>query len=281
MGIEFSTTLQRAGARLALHVSGATDVGRVRLVNEDSLFATPPAFIVADGMGGHHYGDRASQSVAAAFAATFPSTEPFAPASPATVLRAIDAANDVVQSLVTYEDGPGAIAGTTLTGIALVESGDFAAADAAAGAGGEELHWMIVNVGDSRVYGWNGRGLVQITVDHSAVQEMVDMGLITRDEALVHPDRNVITRAVGSEEHVETDVWLMPTTGHQVFLLCSDGLTKELADTAIAELIAEYSQQPEPSESLAEHLVRTAVERGGRDNITVIVVESEFITGEA
>lgn len=266
MGAEFSTSFARASEHVTVHVSAASDVGAVRQVNEDSYFAIAPVFLVADGMGGHSYGDRASQTVAASFHETYIEGE-FEPTTPHMVLDVIDRANASVQNLVSEADGPGAVAGTTLSGIALVEADEM---------GPQGLHWMIYNVGDSRVYGWNGRSLVQITVDHSAVQEMVSMGLITAAEALVHPDRNVITRAVGSEPQVEADIWLMPTRGHQVFLVCSDGLTKELEDAQIAELILAYGEEAEPGLSLAEHLVQTAVERGGRDNITVVVVESEL-----
>ena len=265
MGAEFSTSFERDGEHVTVHVSASTDIGTVRQVNEDSFFATPPVFFVADGMGGHSYGDRASQTVAATFGETFPGGD-VGPTTPESVLGTIERANASVQGLITDDDGPGAVAGTTLSGLALVEADEL---------GPHGLHWMIFNIGDSRVYGWNGRSLVQITVDHSAVQEMVAMGLITPDEALVHPDRNVITRAVGSEATVEADVWLMPTRGHQVFLICSDGLTKELDDAQIAEQIIEYGADPEPELSLADMLAQTAVERGGRDNVTVVVVESE------
>ncbi|MFD0995018.1 serine/threonine protein phosphatase PrpC [Pseudoclavibacter chungangensis] len=267
MSAEFSTSLTRADELVQLHVSASSDVGSVRQVNEDSYFATPPVFLVADGMGGHAYGDRASQTVAREFGEEFGSAATIEPTTPEDVLRVIDRANAGVQGLVTEADGPGAVAGTTLAGVALVEATDM---------GSEQLHWMIFNVGDSRVYGWNGRSLIQITVDHSAVQEMVSMGLITPADALIHPDRNVITRSVGSEERVEVDIWLMPARGHQVFLICSDGLTKELDDAQIAELIIAYGTDPEPEVSLADMLVQTAVERGGRDNVTVAVVESSL-----
>lgn len=265
MQAEFSTSYERSFGSLTLHVSAASNVGLVRQINEDSFFAKSPVFFVADGMGGHAYGDRASQTVASTFDEAIQSEEPL---RPERVLELIDEANTKVQQLITEDDGPGAVAGTTLSGIAIVDVEEI---------GGDDLHWMIYNVGDSRVYGWNGRSLIQVTVDHSAVQEMVTMGLITPADALIHPDRNVITRAVGSERHVETDIWLMPTRGHQVFLLCSDGLTKELDDAQIAEVMTEYSTQTEPSISLSEALVEAAVAAGGRDNITVVVVESELV----
>lgn len=269
MHAEFSTTYERSFGTLTLHVSAASNVGRVRQVNEDSFFAKSPAFFVADGMGGHAYGDRASQTVAATFERAIQDETPL---RPERILELIDESNEQVQGLITEEDGPGAVAGTTLSGIAVVDVDEI---------GGDELHWMIFNVGDSRVYGWNGRALIQVTVDHSAVQEMVAMGLITPADALIHPDRNVITRAVGSERHVETDIWLMPTRGHQVFLLCSDGLTKELDDQEIAEVMSAYGAEEEPQLTLSQALVEAAVEAGGRDNITVVVVESTLTPAPA
>ena len=273
MQTEFSTTVATRVGDLEMWGSAATDVGMVRAVNEDSFFAQPPVFVVADGMGGHSLGDRASQTVAETFAERFAAE---APTDPQTVIATIDDANDRIQRLVTEAEGPGAVAGTTVTGVALVEVDPN---------GGDALapHWMIFNVGDSRVYGWNGRGVVQITVDHSAVQEMVYLGVLTPEEALVHPDRNVITRAVGSEADVLTDLWLMPVQGHQVFLICSDGLTKELEDEEIAEVIRLYADAPAeqtPPASLSEVLVRAALDRGGRDNVSVIVVESRVLGRE-
>lgn len=254
---------------IAIRADAVTDVGSVRAVNEDAVLAEAPVFIVADGMGGHSFGDRASQSVVEAFKETFQDAE-FA--SPESVLGAIDSANQRIQELVT-EDSPGTVAGTTLAGIAIV---DVAPADGE----GSEPHWMIFNVGDSRVYGWNGRDLVQVTVDHSAVQELVSLGIITPDEAEHHPDRNVITRAVGSEPNVETDLWLMPVQGHQLFLVCSDGLNKELADQEIGNIIREYLEEAEPEATLAQTLVNEAIARGGRDNVSVVIVESSVETVE-
>jgi serine/threonine protein phosphatase PrpC len=104
------------------------------------------------------------------------------------------------------------------------------------------------------------------------VQELVDAGVIRQSEAERHPERNVITRALGAEESVEPDVWLLPTEGRQVFLICSDGLTKELDDHAIAEVLATGRGH---AHGLAGELVDQALARGGRDNVTVVVVEAE------
>lgn len=264
---EFNATVATCAGELELRVSVATDIGTVRAVNEDSVYAKTPIFLVADGMGGHSYGDRASQSLVAAFSDHFVKNEP---THPVEVLKAIDEANTRVQHLITEEDGPGAVAGTTLAGLALVEVAPNEESAVAP-------HWMIFNVGDSRVYGWNGRDVVQITVDHSAVQELVSLGVITADEALVHPDRNVITRAVGSDTEIETDLWLMPVQGHQVFVVCSDGLTKELDDRQISDLIRNHMREAYPELSLSDALVRLAVERGGRDNVSVVTLESNAV----
>ena len=270
MAEELIRTLATRSGNIELRAVAATDVGAVRAVNEDSVYARAPLFFVADGMGGHHYGDRASQAIGAAFDELLPSDQP---STPAEILAVIDAANERIQGLITEADGPGAVAGTTLAGVALVE--------VAAGEGSEILpHWMIFNVGDSRVYSWNGRDVVQITVDHSAVQELVALGVITPEEALVHPDRNVITRAVGSDTFVDTDLWLMPVQGHQVFIVCSDGLTKELEDEQISATIRQHIGDADDKDTLAQALVTNALNHGGRDNVSVVVVESTVLPPE-
>jgi serine/threonine protein phosphatase PrpC len=248
------------GGALTLRGSAATDRGAVRRVNEDSFFARLPVFLVADGMGGHQLGDRASQTVVATFDELFP--EPV-PAEQDAVLEAIEASNDAVLGLIDAGAEPGSLAGTTLTGVALVtEHEDPSAA----------LRWMVFNVGDSRVYSWNGTALAQLTVDHSAVQQLVDLGLITPAQAAVHPERNLITRAVGADADVQADAWLLPVAGRQLFLACSDGLVKELGDDTIADIVAEHAGGD--VESLAQRLVDTAVDAGGSDNVTVVVIET-------
>ncbi len=158
---------------------------------------------------------------------------------------------------------PGTLAGTTLTGVALVtEPEDPSSA----------LRWMVFNVGDSRVYSWDGAALAQLTVDHSAVQQLVDLGLSTQAQAAVHPERNLITRAVGADADVAADAWLLPVDGRQLFLACSDGLVKEVGDETIAAIVQEHAGHD--VESLAERLVATAVDAGGSDNVTVVVIET-------
>ena len=201
------------GSALIAH-SAQTDVGRVRSVNEDAYLAEAPVYLVADGMGGHARGDVASRTVVETFRRHL---EAGVPSSPEQVLDAIHSSNDAVRALSGEGEEGTAVAGTTLAGVALVDAGD--------GAG---FHWMAFNVGDSRIYSWDGRTLEQLSVDHSAVQELVDAGLIRADEAERHPERNVITRAIGADEFVDPDIWLIPAAGRQVFLICSDGLSKEV-----------------------------------------------------
>lgn len=251
-----------AGATVRFRFAGHTDRGAVRSINEDSFFAVPPVFVVADGMGGHAHGDKASRAAVSAFSDRF---EAGVPTDPTTILSTISAANDAVFAL------PGeALSGTTLTGIALVRVGPA-----------ENHHWMAFNVGDSRTYSWDGRTLTQLTVDHSAVQELIDAGEITKGEAEQRPDRNVVTRALGASREVDPDVWLLPARSRQTFLLCSDGLTKELGDDEIARIMvfheSEHLRHPDTTPmSLAERLVGAAIAAGGSDNVTAVIVESEF-----
>jgi serine/threonine protein phosphatase PrpC len=250
------------GGALTVRGSAATDRGAVRRVNEDSFFARLPIFLVADGMGGHQFGDRASQTVVATFSELFPDA---VPAEQDAVLEAIEASNEAVLGLVDAGQAPGSLAGTTLTGVALVTEPEDPSGS---------LRWMVFNVGDSRVYGWDGSALAQLTVDHSAVQQLVDLGLITRAQAAVHHERNLITRAVGADGDVNADAWLLPVDGRQLFLACSDGLIKELGDDSIAAIVGEHAGRD--VESLAQRLVATAVDAGGSDNVTVVVIETLF-----
>lgn len=247
---------------LRVSFSAATDRGRVRKLNEDSYLAQSPVFLVADGMGGHSFGDRASQSVASTFSGIVGDGVPL---RPELVVETITAANDSVIAVAGGDD-EGTVSGTTLSGIALVASES-------------SHHWMAFNVGDSRVYSWDGRRLEQVTVDHSAVQELLDLGQITPLEAFDHPYRNVVTRAIGVYAQVDPDVWLLPIGGRQVFLVCSDGLTKELGDDQIASILAERFSLPE-GETVADRLVQAALAAGGGDNVTVVVVEAELIGSE-
>jgi len=235
-------------------VSVASDRGLVRQVNEDSFLAEPPIFLVADGMGGHAFGDRASQLTARVLHNELGAELPLRPAA---VLDAVREANARVQQIDETE-----FAGTTLAGVALVRDSDDA-----------RPHWMAFNIGDSRIYSWNDGVLAQLSVDHSAVQELVDGGVITALEASQHPDRNVVTRAIGVADDVDPDVWFLAAGGSQTFLICSDGLTKELTDEAIGAVL----EATVDDDSAADRLVAAALAAGGADNVTVVVVESDLV----
>jgi serine/threonine protein phosphatase PrpC len=275
MSIDERHELRLPDVSVRFRFAAHSDRGTVRTLNEDSLLARVPLFVVADGMGGHSFGDRASQAAVGVFAAAF---EAGAPATAQRVLDTIGLANDAVLALTEGGNLAGTISGTTLTGVAFVDIG----ADG-------NYHWMAFNVGDSRIYNWDGRTLTQLSVDHSAVQELVDLGHITRREAERHPDRNIVTRALGADSEADPDVWLQPATGHQRFLLCSDGLTKELDDDEIARILVFHDGEQLRGDggapmTIAERLVNAAVSAGGSDNVTVVMVESEVVgapTGSA
>ena len=244
--------LPLADGSLELVVSALSDRGRVRAVNEDSYLASPPVFLVADGMGGHRFGDRASSATARAFAERIDADRP---TTVAAVIAAMAESHRRVVELAGDEQ-----AGTTLSGIAVVQE-----------PGDDQARWMAFNIGDSRLYSFAASsGLTQISVDHSAVQELIDLGEISRAEAETHPERNVITRALGSGPLPDPDVWLFPIEPDQLFLICSDGLTKELGDDQIAAVVA---ADADPA-AVARELVGAALQAGASDNVTVVVVSA-------
>jgi protein phosphatase len=148
--------------------------------------------------------------------------------------------------------------GTTVAGLCMVRL-----------SGGD--HWLVFNVGDSRVYRFVDDRIVQVTVDHSEVAEMVAAGEIPASAAGAHPRRNVITRALGSDPAPQPDVWVFPAASRERFVVCSDGLSVEIGDGEIADVLrTEINPQ-----SAADELVRSAVRAGGRDNVTVVVVDHE------
>lgn len=234
---------------LLLDAAGFTDVGRKRSINEDNFLVEHPVYVVADGMGGHAAGERASAAIVEQFRQLCGRGQ----LDPAEVVDIVLAADDAVRDLKTSGERP---AGSTLTGVVVVEQAGLAC-------------WMIMNVGDSRVYRLSDGVLEQLTVDHSTVQEMIDQGRLTPEQGLAHSGRNVITRAIGAD-YSAADYWLMPVTTGDRMLVCSDGLTRELDDAALLSLLREAPS----AESAAQTLVRAAVQRGGRDNVTVVVVDA-------
>jgi protein phosphatase len=231
----------------------ATDTGQ-RAENQDSSVARPPVFAVADGMGGHAEGRQASEVVVDRLAA--------AEGTALTVdgLReAIRDADERIRSVAeSIADARGM--GTTVAGVALVE----AVVD-----GTPQPCWAVFHVGDSRVYLLTGDRLERVSTDHSVVQELLDAGMIQEGDVSSHPQRHLVTRALGVGTYDDPDVSLVPVEPGQRFLACSDGLTGELDDGEIARLLAGAA---DPAEAAAV-LVRTAADRGASDNVTAVVVE--------
>lgn len=226
----------------------ATDTGRRRTRNEDAVLADRTAFFVADGMGGHLAGDVASRTALSEVAILAGRDE-------VTAEDCAEAVRLAAASIDAIDAPAGRPAGTTLTGALVTCSGGAP-------------YWLVVNIGDSRTYLWRGGRLDQITVDHSAVREMLDAGEITAAEVRTHPERNIITRAVGGGMEPRADVWMVPRHPGDVLVVCSDGVTGEIDDDEVADL----ARRTPDAGALARSLVVTAVERGGRDNASAVVV---------
>lgn len=227
----------------------ATDTGRVRQANEDSFLAVDGLFAVADGMGGHQAGEVASQLALECLAAEFTA------AGTDMLVRAVEEAN---RTLVSRSAADPSLAGmgTTLVAMGLV---DASGRDAIG----------VVNVGDSRLYLLSDGELAQITEDHSLVATMERQGRLTAAEAAVHPQRNILTRALGIDGSVLVDSWeILPVNGDR-YLICSDGLFNEVDESRIAATLRRLA---DPNEACRE-LVRLANEGGGRDNITCVIVD--------
>jgi len=246
---EFRVELPSTGKTVTLAWAALTDVGHRREVNEDSVIAQAPIFSVADGMGGHSAGDVASAAV----------VNRLAEHAGKSVLDAqsIDSALSLaVEDMATAPGVTDQGTGTTVTGVVLaVVSG--------------APNWMVFNIGDSRVYQLTSGVLEQVTNDHSVVQELLDAGRITREEAEVHPHGNIITRAVGFHEPPIPDYRILPLQPGMRILVCSDGLSKEITSYGIRHFLMVNST----AAAAATALVDAALENGGRDNVTVIVLD--------
>ncbi len=233
----------------------ATDVGRVRSTNQDSYYVSATLYAVADGMGGHRAGEVAAQLATDSLQAEFGDGHPDLTTD--ELVRAVQRANTAVVDAATDDPDLSGM-GTTLCALALIE-------------GPDDDRLAIINVGDSRVYLLKGGELEQITDDHSLVATLERQGRLTADEAAVHPQRNIITRALGIDSRVMVDSWeVRPVPGDR-YLLCSDGLFNEVEESRIAATLRKLAS---PDEA-ARELVRLANEGGGRDNITVVVVDVE------
>jgi protein phosphatase len=258
--------LVRVGVdQVELHYGAATDVGLVREVNEDSHLAEPPVFVVADGMGGHDGGDIASRIVAEEFARL------------AEAGYDAHRGRDVVDStllrcqrrLQQYGDthrgsDGGRWHGGTTAVVALLVQEDG------------EPRWLLANLGDSRIYRFSHGELVRVSVDHSVVQELVDAGEITEEEAGVHPERHIVTRGLGGPDRPEPDYFVVPLPEAERILLCSDGVTGMVPDAELAGLVGGFA---EPRDA-AEGIVAAALAAGGIDNATAVVVDVVGLDGD-
>ncbi|OLC01719.1 MAG: hypothetical protein AUH78_16995 [Gemmatimonadetes bacterium 13_1_40CM_4_69_8] len=238
-----------------MHITcaGRTDVGIIRSGNEDSYLMVPDRgiFVVADGMGGHAAGEVASEMAVRFVARELGSLRGLSDDQVADRMRtAIRAANGAIfQRTLTEHDKRGM--GTTVTALVLYHT-----------------RFLIGQVGDSRAYLFRDSNLIQLTKDHSYVQEQVDAGYLTPEQARSHPYSNVITRCVGANSDVMPDIYLGTVKPRDLFLLASDGLTGMLEDHQLAELLT-ASRMPQEH---VDELVTEANRHGGLDNITAILV---------
>ncbi len=244
-----SRTIPLADGVLELQWSELTHRGRRREVNQDAVLAEYPLFVVADGMGGHIGGEIASSSAVARLESIAAKGE----VTPKNIEKALARA---VADIASHPDATDDGTGTTVTGVYLDTSTP-------------EPTWVTLNIGDSRVYLFRDGGLAQVTTDHSVVQELIAAGRLSPEEAENHPYGNVITRAVGPSDGVAPDYVRLEVIDGDRFVICSDGLTKELTDYGILHFLLQHD---DPS-AAADDMLEAALENGGRDNISIIVLD--------
>ena len=232
-----------------------TDIGERRQVNQDYVFASEQAvgnlmnlFIVADGMGGHNAGDFASSYAVSVVLDTIRKDSDQNPIK--LIRKAIETANRELLRQASRHEGMAGM-GTTMVALTVVDH-----------------YAYVANVGDSRLYIINEDEMRQVTRDHSLVEEMVRMGQITREEAMRHPDKNIITRALGASVNVNIDFFDLKLQPKSVLLLCSDGLTNMVEESVIRQVIEEH----ESLEEAAHKLIDLANANGGKDNIGIVLV---------
>ncbi|WP_300264695.1 protein phosphatase 2C domain-containing protein [Microbacterium sp.] len=243
------------GDDITLSWAGITDTGLRRDNNQDAFLAEYPLFVVADGMGGHAGGEIASQSTIARLHEAVGTGGITTSAIESALEQAV---SDIAAHPETTDEGTG----TTLTGVLFDVAEDGP-------------RWISLNIGDSRVYLLRDDRLVQVTTDHSVVQELISSGRLSPEEAEGHPYSNVITRAVGASELTPPDYLGIEVQDGDRFVICSDGLTKELTDYGIQHFLREHA---DPATAV-DAMLAAALENGGRDNVTLIVVKVERTSG--
>lgn len=236
---------------IRVRAGAATDVGRVRSINQDCLLVTDTLWAVADGMGGHAAGDVAARVAVDTLQERFDSG-----GGSSGLVSAIRAANSAVFERARADAGLRGM-GTTLTVVA----------DVSADGGGDEL--VVANVGDSRAYILQNHELSQLTADHSLVEELVRAGELTPREAAGHPQRHIVTRALGIDPDIEVDTWTLAPHPGDRFLVCSDGLSNEVDDDGLTRVLRD---EPD-AQAAADRLIEMARSHGGTDNITAIVLD--------
>lgn len=241
-----------------MKVYAITDIGRVRPINEDSYYLPQPGerfCAVADGMGGHNAGEVASALAVRVFSQNMREIDPITALALET---AVTRANEAVYYASLENAGMSGM-GTTFS--ALAAQGDTA---------------YMAHVGDTRIYLVRRGAIMQVTTDHTLVEEMVQKGLITPREARIHPKRNIITRALGTEPDVQIDIMQMALRPGDVFFLCSDGMTNFVDEKQILDIaLGEGDWQAK-----LERLLSIALENGGTDNITALFAAFEEAAGE-
>ena len=239
-----------------MRIYSATDVGQKRKMNQDYVFASadpvgnlPNLFVVADGMGGHNAGDYASSHAVGIVVEEIREDADF---NPVKVIRhAIESANT---EIITQAQKDEKLRGMGTTMVAATIVGHYA---------------YVANVGDSRLY-VAGEQIQQITKDHSLVQEMVRMGELNAEEARNHPDKNIITRALGAERTVDVDFIDLKLEPGNVVLMCSDGLSNMVEDDRIGEIISDTDRD---LQERGQALISEANRNGGKDNIAIVLIE--------
>ncbi len=232
-----------------MKVVAKTHCGKVRPINEDRYLVPEEGdsiVLVADGMGGHKAGEVASETAAQtirACAVKMHGRE----ISIKTALKWVRQANQIIYRMANEKPECMGM-GTTMTFLYFMDK-----------------HALLAHVGDSRCYRIRDGRIMQLTKDHSLVAELVRIGEITPEQARNHPYRNIITRALGTDDYVAVDAQDIPVEENDVYLLCSDGLSNYLEEDELLQAV-----QNQPSDALCDHLVQIALDRGGRDNITVV-----------
>lgn len=251
--------------QVELHHGAASDVGHVRSTNEDSYLTEPPVYVVADGMGGHDGGEVASRIVVEEFARL--AGQGYDPRDAQAAVRAtLDRCQRTIKEYDAAQRRAGSLqfhSATTAVVALLVEDDGRPA-------------WLVANVGDSRAYRLAGGRLTQVTVDHSRVQELLDAGEITAAELDRHPERHVVTRAVGGPRRPDADFFVLPLPLAERLLLASDGVFSMIGHREVEDIVATTS---DPRDA-ADRLVAAALAAGGRDNATALVVDVMGLSSE-